>query len=66
MSLVYAGAPIIPVGGKQVQSDEILCTVKGTSSEFKFEIYFARDPARSPLLVKAPFAMGTFSMELIR
>jgi hypothetical protein len=66
MSLVYAGAPIIPVGGKQVQSDEILCTVKGTSSEFKFEIYFARDPARSPLLVKAPFAIGTFSMELIR
>jgi Protein of unknown function (DUF3108) len=66
MSLVYAGAPVIPIAEKQVQSDEIQCTVKGPSSEFKFEIYFARDPARSPLLVKAPFAMGTFSMELIR
>jgi hypothetical protein len=54
------------MGGKDVQSDEVLCTVKGPSSQFTFEMYFARDPARSPLLVKAPFALGTFSMELIR
>ena len=66
MTLAYAGGPIIPVAGKQVQSDEILSTVKGPASEFKFEMYFARDPARTPLLVKVPFAMGTFSMELVR
>lgn len=66
ISLAYTGAPMIPVAGTQVQSDEVVCTVKGPSSEFKFEMYFARDPARSPLLVKAPFAMGTFSMELVR
>ncbi len=66
MTLAYAGAPMIAVAGKQVQSDEVLCTVKGRDSEFKFEMYFARDAARSPLLVKAPFAMGTFSMELLR
>lgn len=62
----YAGAPMITVGGKPVQSDELNCTVKGPSSEFRFDIYFARDAARTPLLVKVPFAMGTFSMELIR
>jgi hypothetical protein len=66
MTLAYAGGPLIPFAGKQVQSDEVLCTVKGTASEFKFEMYFARDPARTPLLVKVPFAMGTFSMELVR
>lgn len=66
MSLVYAGAPMVTVGGKQLQSDELNCTVKGPSSELKFDIYFARDPARTPLVVKVPFAMGTFSMELIR
>ncbi len=66
MSLVYTGAPMISVGGKQVQSDEVTCTVKGKSSEFKFDVYFARDPARTPLVIKVPFAMGTFSMELIR
>jgi hypothetical protein len=66
MTLVYAGAPMIPIAGKQVQSDEVLSTVKGSASEFKFEMYFARDPARTPLLVKVPLAMGTFSMELVR
>ena len=67
MSVVYAGAPMIPVGAKQVQTDEVLCTVKGPSSpEFKFEVYFARDAARSPLLIKVPLSMGTFSMELMR
>lgn len=66
MTLTYAGAPVIPVGGKDVQSDEVLCTVKGPGSQLTFQMFFARDPARSPLLVKVPFALGTFSMELIR
>jgi hypothetical protein len=66
MTLAYTGAPVISVGGKDVQSDEVVCTVKGPSSQLTFEMYFARDPARSPLLVKVPFALGTFSMELIR
>jgi hypothetical protein len=66
MTLAYAGAPVIPVAGKQVQSDEVVATVKGPASEFKFEMYFARDPARTPLLVKVPLAMATFSMELVR
>ena len=65
MTLAYAGAPVIPVGGKDVLSDEVLCTVKGPSSQLTFEMYFARDPARSPLLVKVPLALGTFSMELM-
>lgn len=66
ISLVYAGAPMIPVGGKQEQSDQVTATVKGPGSPLAFDMYFARDPARTPLLVKVPFAMGTFSMELVR
>jgi hypothetical protein len=66
MTLAYAGGPMIPIAGKQVQSDEVLGTVTGPASEFKFEMYFARDPARTPLLVKVPLAMGAFSMELVR
>jgi Protein of unknown function (DUF3108) len=66
ITLTYAGGPMVSIAGKQVQSDEVLCTVKGPASEVKFEMYFARDPARSPLLIKTPFAMGTFSMELVR
>jgi hypothetical protein len=64
--LDYAGAPMIPMKDKQVQTDMVSCTIKGTGSEVKFDIYFARDPARTPLLIKAPLAMGTFSMEFVR
>jgi hypothetical protein len=39
---------------------------KGPSANFQAEIYFARDPARTPLLIKVPSALGPFSMELVR
>src|SRR5205814_8919737 len=54
----YVGAPVISVGEKQVQSDKVTCSIKTASSEYKFDIYFARDAARTPLLITAPLAMG--------
>jgi hypothetical protein len=64
--LDYAGEQTIKVGDQPTLSDKVLCTIKTASSEVKFEIYFARDPARTPLLVKVPFPVGSFSMELVR
>jgi hypothetical protein len=64
--LDYAGEQTIPVGELPTISDKITCTVKGPTSTVTFEMYFARDPARTPLLFKAPLAMGMFSMELTR
>jgi hypothetical protein len=29
-------------------------------------MYFARDAARTPLLVKVPLALGSLSLELVR
>jgi hypothetical protein len=66
VTLDYAGAPMIKVADKQVQSDELVCSLKGASSILQFEIYFARDPARTPLLVSVPLAVGKFSLELVR
>jgi uncharacterized protein DUF3108 len=62
----YTGAPMITVNQKQVQSDQVTCTFKTKTGDYSFDMYFARDAARTPLLVTAPFAMGKFSMELIR
>jgi hypothetical protein len=62
----YVGAPMISVNGKQVQSDKVTCTIGIGSSDYMFDVYFARDAARTPLLITAPFAVGKFSMELIR
>jgi len=64
--LDYAGAQTIEVGEVPAESDKVVCTVTGPTASFKFEMYFARDAARTPLLIKAPLAMGTFSMELVR
>ncbi len=62
----YVGAPVIRVAGKPEQSDMLICTMTGPSSSIKFEMYFARDPARTPLLIKVPLQMGSFAMELVR
>ena len=47
-------------------TDKVTCTVKGPASRFDFEMYFARDPARTPLLVNIPLPLGSISMELVR
>ena len=66
LRLQFAGADSITLNGKREECDRLSATVKGPASEVAFEILFGRDPARTPLAVRVPFAMGTFSMELIR
>jgi Protein of unknown function (DUF3108) len=66
MRMSYAAAPIITVAGKQVQSDQVTCTVKTSTSTYTFDTWYARDPARTLLLVSLPLSMGKFSMELTR
>ncbi|HVY92383.1 MAG TPA: DUF3108 domain-containing protein [Bryobacteraceae bacterium] len=65
-SFEYAGAATINVGGKPVLSDKIICHIRGPASDNTFEAYFDRDPARTPLSVRVPLAMGKFSLELVR
>jgi len=66
INMSYAGAENVQASGQTAVTDKIVCTVKGPASSFVFEMYFARDAARTPLLVKIPFVVGTFSMELVR
>ena len=62
----YTGAQDIPVARKPTVTDHVNVSVKGPASDFKFEIFYARDAARTPLLVKIPVAVGTISLELAR
>jgi hypothetical protein len=64
--LEYTGSMTVPVADKQVVTDHVLVYLKGPKADFNFEIFFARDAARTPLLIKVPLSMGTFSMELVR
>jgi hypothetical protein len=47
-------------------TDHVLVSIKGPKSDATAEIFFARDAARTPLLVKVPLSLGTVSVELVR
>lgn len=64
--LEYTGAMTLPVNGKQTVTDRTVVSVKGPKSDFQFEIFFARDPARTPMIIKVPVSVGTLSLELVR
>ncbi len=64
--LDYAGTQNLRVGDSRAEADRIVVSLKGPASETTFEIFFARDAVRTPLVIKAPLPLGTFSMELVR
>jgi len=63
----YTGAQSITLADKKPEvTDHLVFQVKGPKADFSVEVYYARDAARTPLLVKIPQAVGTLSMELVR
>jgi|SRR5947209_6037702 len=62
----YTGAQTIAVGPKPAVTDHLVAHVKGPASDLTFEIFYARDAARTPLLIKVPVSVGTISLELVR
>jgi len=62
----YTGAQTVTVSDKPSVTDHLVVHVKGPKSDFSFEMFFARDAARTPLLIRVPLSVGTFSMELVR
>jgi hypothetical protein len=63
--MVYTGEQSIPVAGKATVTDHINVSVKGPASDITFEIFYARDAARTPLVVKIPVSVGSVSLELV-
>lgn len=67
ISMQYTGPQSISVNNVPAEADRVLCTVQSRANQtYQFEVFFARDPARTPLMVRAPFALGAISMELVR
>jgi hypothetical protein len=66
IGLDYTGEQTVTVGGKPAASDRIAVSVKGPASTSNFEIFFARDATRTPLLARIPSSLGTISLELSR
>lgn len=66
LRLQFAGSETVVVNEQRTAVDKLSAVVKGPASEVSFDIYFAQDSARTPVLVRVPLAMGSFSMELVR
>ncbi len=62
----YGGTQSVRIGDASVEADKLVATVKGPASAVTFELFFAKDAARTPVLARVPLSMGTFSMELVR
>jgi len=63
--LVNTGVEQVRVGEKTVNADHVLATVKGPATDATFEILFAQDASRTPVLARIPLALGTFTVELV-
>jgi Protein of unknown function (DUF3108) len=66
VTLRYTGEATVSVDEKPAVTDRVTISVRGPKADVSAEAYFARDAARTPLVVKLPLSMGTFSMELVR
>ncbi len=66
VTATYVDSPQIEVSGQRQASDRVRVSLRGLASSHSFEIFFARDAGRAPLLVRVPFSLGTFSLELVR
>jgi hypothetical protein len=64
--LQYTGEMSIPVQNKPTVTDHVIVSIKGPRSDATAEVFFARDAARTPLLIKVPLSLGTVSAELVR
>jgi hypothetical protein len=65
VQLEYAGVQNVSVNDVRRETDHVLVSSKGPASGFNFEVFFSRDAARTPVVVRVPFGAGVFSMELV-
>lgn len=66
VSMTYAETRELEVAGEMVKSDRILVDLTGPASQRSFEVFFGQDAARTPLLIRVPFELGTFSLKLVK
>lgn len=60
----YSGKQMVRYAGQNVEADRIVASIKGPASSLDVEMFFSRDAAHTPLVVRIPVALGTFSLEL--
>lgn len=62
----YTGAMDVKVGAKTEVTDHVNVSIKGPASDLTVEVFYARDAARTPVLVQIPVSIGKITLELVR
>jgi hypothetical protein len=62
----FAGTQTVRVNELPTLADKLNVSVKGPQADVTFEAFFARDAARTPVMFRVPFTLGTFSLELVK
>ena len=63
--LEFLGSTPVRLGAQQVDADRFRTSIKGPASDLTLELFFARDAVRTPVMVKIPLSLATFTVELI-
>jgi len=63
--LEYLGSTPVRLGNQQIDADRFRTSIKGPASDLTVELFFARDTVRTPLMLKIPLSLATFTVELI-
>jgi Protein of unknown function (DUF3108) len=63
--LEYLGTSAVLLGNQQIDADRFRTSIKGPASDLTLEIFFRRDAARTPVMMKIPLSLATFTVELI-
>ena len=64
--MTYAESMEVAVAGKRQKADRMLVDLTGPKSQRSFDIFVGKDAARTPLLMRIPFDLGTFSLKLLQ
>ena len=62
----YGGAETAKVNDVPTEADKLQVNVETANGTLDLVLFLARDEARTPAMVRVPFAMGNFSMEWVR
>lgn len=66
LRMEFGGVKSIVAGGEKLDAERVVMAMKGPASNLVFEMFFARDAVRTPVLVRIPLALGTFTVERVR
>jgi hypothetical protein len=63
--LEYLGTTPVVLGSQQIDTDRFRTSIKGPASDLTLEMFFRRDAVRTPVMMKIPLSLATFTVELI-